>query len=493
MLFNSYSFLIFFLPFSLAFYTLFQSLKNKNYTIKYLFILSLVFYGYWNLNYLPLLLISILFNYSISLLIERRAVTYYIGLIGNIALLIYYKYCQFLLENIDYLLNIPMTTHESDLPLGISFFTFTQIAFLTDRYQRKINPPNLTDYGLFITFFPHLMAGPILHHKEIMPQFSNKLQKLLSWENIAIGLTIFSIGLFKKTILADSLAPYANTIFDTASKGSVTFIEAWLGSIAYSFQLYFDFSGYSDMAIGLARVFGIIFPLNFNSPYKSTDIITFWRRWHITLSRFLRDYIYIPLGGNRKGLLRRHLNLLLTMLIGGLWHGAAWTFVLWGGLHGGYLVINHYWQHLKTRYLSSIINDQNPFYKVAAQGITFIAVMVGWVYFKSDSIPTANNIIQSLSLGHFDLKSNIYSMHEIKTLVTLVFIIGVIVFFAPNTQQLLKNYSPAIETYPNEIGEYKVNLFQWSPSISLSALCALITIVSFLSLGHISEFLYYKF
>lgn len=493
MLFNSYSFLIFFLPFSLVFFALFQSLKNKNHTIKYLFILSLVFYGYWNFSYLPLIVVSILFNYFTSLFIDKRPTAFYIGLIGNIALLVYYKYSQFLLTNIDALLNIQINTLDTDLPLGISFFTFTQIAFLTDRYQRKINPPNLTDYGLFITFFPHLMAGPILHHKEIMPQFTNKLHRLLSWENIAIGLTIFSIGLFKKTMLADSLAPYANSIFDTASKSQVTFSEAWLGSIAYSFQLYFDFSGYSDMAIGLARMFGIIFPLNFNSPYKSGDIITFWRRWHITLSRFLRDYLYIPLGGNRKGLLRRHINLLLTMLIGGLWHGAAWTFVLWGGLHGGYLVINHYWQHLKIHYLSSIINDQNLLYTIAARGITFIAVMVGWVYFKSDSIPTANNIIKSLWFSHFTLKSNIYSMHELKILVELIIINGSIIFWAPNTQQLLKNYSPAIETYPNEIGEYKIKLFQWRPSVSLGALCALITIVSFLSLGHVSEFLYYKF
>ncbi|WP_331712952.1 MBOAT family O-acyltransferase [Legionella waltersii] len=424
---------------------------------------------------------------------EKKAGIYYFGLIGNLTLLVYYKYSQFLLENINYLLNIPFNSKIIDLPLGISFFTFTQIAFLTDRYQKKINSPDLTKYGLFITFFPHLMAGPILHHKEIMPQFENKLRKLFSWENLAIGLSIFSIGLFKKTILADSLAPYANSIFGAASQGQITSIEAWLGSISYSFQLYFDFSGYSDMAIGLARMFGIIFPLNFNSPYKSRDIITFWRRWHITLSRFLKDYIYIPLGGNRKGSLIRYTNLLITMLIGGLWHGAAWTFIVWGALHGIYLVINHFWKYFKSGYFSSLINFNSAWYKILAQGVTFFAVMVGWVYFRADSISAGNSIIHSLIFGKLTIKPNIYSMHDIKVLVELIIATGAIIFIAPNTQQLLKKWTPAIETYPNEISDYKYQIFQWNPNISFAAICAMLTIISFLALGHVSEFLYYKF
>jgi D-alanyl-lipoteichoic acid acyltransferase DltB (MBOAT superfamily) len=376
------------------------------------------------------------------------------------------------------------------LPLGISFFTFTQIAFLTDRFQRKIAPPNLYNYGLFITFFPHLMAGPILHHKDIMPQFSNKL---LSWENIAVGLSIFSIGLFKKVIIADSLAPYADTIFDLASNKQISFIDAWLGSISYTFQLYFDFSGYSDMAIGLARLFGITFPLNFNSPYKSDSIISFWRRWHMTLSRFLRDYIYITFGGNRKGSFRRYTNLMLTMIIGGLWHGASWTFILWGALHGIYLTINHFWQYLRTEYLGSLIKSKNKAYKFFSIVLTFIAVMIGWVYFKAESISTANTIIASLFLGKYTMKSTAYSVDEVWWALKLIFIIGCIVFWGPNTNQLLNQYSPSIGTDKNEIKEFKFQRVNWPINAFSAAISALFFIISLLSLSHISEFLYYKF
>lgn len=335
------------------------------------------------------------------------------------------------------------------------------------------------------------MAGPILHHQEIMPQFENRRKKLLSWENCAVGMTIFSIGLFKKTIIADSLAPYANTVFSAASKESITFIEAWCGSISYTFQLYFDFSGYSDMAIGLARLFGIIFPLNFNSPYKAPNIIIFWRRWHMTLSRFLRDYIYIPLGGNRKGHISRYINLMLTMIIGGIWHGAGWTFVIWGLLHGFYLVINHLWLQLKTQY-SQFFSAKKFIGNSFAQISTFLAVMIAWIFFRAEDFTTSNHIIIAL-FQNVSLSSTLFHFEQLQHLFVLLLITGLIVFLGPNTQQLLYKYNPALETYPGEIEPYPIKKLYWVPTVFTAAVCAILTLISLLSLGHISEFLYYKF
>lgn len=492
MLFNSYSFLFIFLPITLVLFIVLQTCFKSINTITYLFAASIIFYGYWNLSYLPLLLSSILFNFCISQLMNRaNKFFYFAGLLGNLAILIYFKYSLFLISNVSFLFNHPITLLDGDLPLGISFFTFTQIAYLTDCYRKKIHPPVFSNYGLFVTFFPHLMAGPILHHQEIMPQFEQK--KLLSWENVSIGLTIFSIGLFKKTIIADSLAPFANTMFAAAANGPVTTVEAWSGTLAYTFQLYFDFSGYSDMAIGLARIFGIIFPLNFNSPYKANNIISFWRRWHMTLSRFLRDYVYIPLGGNRKGNTSRYINLMLTMLIGGIWHGAAWTFIVWGILHGLYLTINHLWLSFKKQYLSSILNFNAYINTVIARSVTFLAVAIAWVFFRAESFNTSTHILKSLFSSHVSLTSQLYAPAALNTLFELLLIAGLIVFIAPNTQQILHKYTPALETYPGEIEPYRYRLLQWSPNVFTAALCAIMTLFSLLAFGHISEFLYYKF
>ncbi|KGP63637.1 hypothetical protein EP47_03165 [Legionella norrlandica] len=492
MLFNSYSFIFLFLPATFVLFLLFQWRHKRSETILFLFVTSIIFYGYWNFSYLPFLLLSILFNFFISFLMERiNRVFFYAGLIGNLSLLIYFKYSQFLLTNLYLLLNQPLELINEDLPLGISFFTFTQIAYLTDCYRKQIKVPRFINFGLFVTFFPHLMAGPILHHQEIMPQFENEKRKLFSWENCAVGLTIFSIGLFKKTIIADSLAPYANTVFSAASKDSITFIEAWCGSISYTFQLYFDFSGYSDMAIGLARLFGIIFPLNFNSPYKAFNIISFWRRWHMTLSRFLRDYVYIPLGGNRKGNIKRYLNLMITMIIGGIWHGAGWTFIMWGLLHGFYLVINHVWLLIKKHYFQFFFLNKwicNFF----AQIITFLAVVIAWIFFRAETFTTSYHILTAL-FSPISSSGSLFNPEQLKHLFALLFTTGFIVFLAPNTQQLLYKYRPALETYPGEIERYPLKHWHWTPNAFTAAVCAFLTLSSLLSFGHISEFLYYKF
>jgi len=266
------------------------------------------------------------------------------GVILNLSLLGYFKYADFFIENINIAFSVNAESLNLLLPLAISFFTFQQIAYLVDSYRQETKEYDFLNYALFVTFFPQLIAGPIVHHKEMMPQFAKTRNKVKSYRNIAMGLFIFSIGLFKKVVIADTFAVWATNGFDVAT--TLNLFEAWATSLSYTFQLYFDFSGYTDMAIGLALLFNIRLPVNFNSPYKATNIQDFWRRWHITLSRFLRDYVYIPLGGNKKGSFRTYNNLMATFVIGGLWHGASWAFIFWGFLHGLALTVQKLWSKL---------------------------------------------------------------------------------------------------------------------------------------------------
>jgi alginate O-acetyltransferase complex protein AlgI len=333
MLFNSFGFLFMYLPVVLAGH-LALARWSPRWTAAWLALASLFFYGYWDARYLPLLMASIIFNFwtarrmTASTAHRKRWLVF--ALAANLALLGYYKYANFLLWQ-DWAIV---------LPVGISFFTFTQIAFLVDCYRASAGEYRLVHYILFVSYFPHLIAGPVLHHKEMMPQFDRQPQP--DTADFAVGLSIFVVGLAKKVLLADPISVLVGPVFTLGAQPQL--VEAWIGALAYSFQLYFDFSGYSDMAIGLSRMLGVKLPLNFNSPYRAANISEFWRRWHMTLSRFLRDYLYVPLGGNRDGARRRYRNLMLTMLLGGLWHGAGWTFVVWGGLHGVYLVLHHGWQ-----------------------------------------------------------------------------------------------------------------------------------------------------
>ncbi len=396
MLFNSYPFLLVFLPLTLAGFFLVARASHVG-AAAWLALASLAFYGWWNPIYVVLLVASIVFNFVVGLAIVRSAGTprarglLIVGVATDLLLLGYYKYMDFFVSNLNHLgagLPLPHIV----LPLGISFFTFTQIAFLADAYQGKAAEYRFAHYCLFVTYFPHLIAGPILHHKEMMPQFGEAETYRFNWENLAVGLTIFFIGLFKKTVLADGIAVYVRPVFDAASNGVVLgAVDAWGGALAYTFQLYFDFSGYSDMAIGLSRLFGVRLPLNFHSPYKAVSIIDFWRRWHMTLSRFLRDYLYFPLGGNRRGASRRYVNVMVTMLLGGLWHGASWTFVVWGGLHGLYLLVNHAWRELSERF-----GWRHPA-RAAAVLLTFLATVLAWVFFRADTIDQAIAIVQAMA------------------------------------------------------------------------------------------------
>ena len=338
---------------------------------------SLFFYSWWNIAYLPIILSSLLFNYVIGnslnenfkkVQLHKKSLLSF-GIVSNLALLAYFKYTDFFIENYNTVFDGSVPLLHLALPLAISFFTFQQIAYLVDSYRGETAEYDFLNYALFVTFFPQLIAGPIVHHSEMMPQFASRWNLVKNYRNIALGLFIFSIGLFKKVVIADSFATWATMGFNA---NGLNFFEAWATSLSYTFQLYFDFSGYTDMAIGAALLFNIKLPINFNSPYKAVDIQDFWRRWHITLSRFLKDYIYIPLGGNRKGSVRTYVNLLATFIIGGIWHGAGWTFIFWGFLHGMALVIHRFWK---------AIGMNMP--KVLAWFITFNFINIAWVFFRA--------------------------------------------------------------------------------------------------------------
>ena len=406
MLFNSFEFVFLFLPITLGvFFVLGRNGKyvRRQIPVLWLVVASLFFYGWWKPLNLPLIIISILVNYSLGYLLSNKVQEkiakkgiLFIGIIFNLGLIGYFKYANFFVYNINQITATEISLPPIVLPLAISFFTFQQIAYLVDAYQGETKEYSLIKYILFVAFFPQLIAGPIVHHKEVLPQFEQRSTYHFNSQTLAIGLTIFVAGLFKKVIFADRIAEYSNLAFGAASQGiNLTFSEAWVGALAYTLQLYFDFSGYSDMAIGAAYMFVIRLPLNFNSPYKAVSIVDFWRRWHITLSHFLRDYLYIPLGGNRQGEIRRYTNLLITMLLGGLWHGAGWTFIFWGGLHGIYLVVNHLYRSLRKSLGHNLRND-GWLLRSIGWLVTFVAVVISWVFFRAESFHTATSILSSM-------------------------------------------------------------------------------------------------
>lgn len=383
MLFNSYEFIFVYLPITLlGYYLTAKFIKNEAAKI-FLIFASVCFYSYWDINNLPILLASIAVNYAFGrcLTNNRSKKVLMVGIAFNLLFLGYFKYTNFILENINYLFNAGIAMKNIVLPLGISFFTFTQTAYLVDVYRGETKAYSKSDYLLFVTIFPHLIAGPILYHRDMIPQFSQAERYKINYKNLTYGILWFTIGLFKKVVIADKLAIYADRVFN--STADLTMPDAWGGSLAYTLQLYFDFSGYSEMAIGLGLLFNYNLPLNFNLPYRATSIIDFWRRWHMTLSAFLKNYLYIPLGGNRTG---HHLrNIMITMFLGGLWHGAGWTFIFWGVLHGIYICINHLWR--KTKYtLPQWMNWL----------LTFNAVNIAWIFFRAASFNDALNILMAM-------------------------------------------------------------------------------------------------
>lgn len=402
MLFNSYAFIFLYLPIVLVGYFLLAK-KDHARGVLWLTLSSVFFYAYWNYVYVFLLLGSVIFNFLIGSFIydfceknnKKSLLLLQIAVAVNLLFLGYYKYSNFFIDALTGFIGIKIQSLDFFLPLGISFFTFTQIAYLVDVYRGIAREHNFIKYLLFVTYFPHLIAGPVLHHRQMMPQFSNAILRYVNWENISNGLIIFCIGLSKKLIFADALAPYVDAIFNASANGvNLTSYEAWAGALGYTFQLYFDFSGYSDMAIGISLMFNIQLPINFNQPYKATSIIEFWRRWHMSLSQFLRDYLYIPLGGNKNGLLARYFNLFVTMVLGGLWHGAGLTFILWGAIHGVLLIINHFWREfIKLNQAEQMMTSIRKF---LGWLLTFTSVVVGWVIFRAESVDSALSIMASM-------------------------------------------------------------------------------------------------
>ncbi len=385
MLFNSHIFILFFLPLVFAFYFLLRGFKLHFAGKIFLVCASFVFYAWWKTEYLFLLSGTIIWNFLMAEAMHkwRSKGLLALAVCGNISVLGYFKYKNFFFDNIAGLTGLPSITEKVIIPLGVSFYTFQQISFLVDTYRGKAKRCNLLDYSLFVSFFPQLVAGPISYQHEITPQFNGPKAGKLNYTNIGQGFFLFSMGLFKKIVIADSLAPYVETGFDTAL--ALPFWDSWATSLAYTCQLYFDFSGYTDMALGLGLLFNIKLPNNFNSPYKSSNIQDFWRRWHITLSRFVRDYIYIPLGGSRKGNYRTLANLFSSFLLIGLWHGAGWNFVLWGGLHGVAMVVHRIWQNT---------GGKLPTY--AGWILTFLYVNACWVLFRATTTYDAIKIFKGM-------------------------------------------------------------------------------------------------
>ncbi len=500
MLFNSYVFIFLFLPAMLIGY--FWLLRQRLILASKVWLVggSLFFYGYWNIIYIPLLLVSIFMNFFIGSALaeqtegesqsptsQKNIFKYFsskqlllFGIIFNVCLLAYFKYMDFFLQNFNGIFGVDIPLPHIILPLGISFFTFTQIAFLVDAYKNEVKEYDLLRYMLFVTYFPHLLAGPILHHKEMMPQFANKWNFAIRWRNVAIGLFLFSVGLFKKVAIADTFANWANAGFDTAA--TLNFFEAWATSLSYTLQLYFDFSGYTDMAIGASLMFNIRLPINFNSPYKAKDIQDFWRRWHMTLSRFLRDYIYIPLGGNKVAPLRNYLNLFAVFIIGGFWHGASWMFVIWGALHGGAIVVHRIWKEFgftMNQYL--------------AWFVTFNFVNIAWVFFRAKDLASVEKILAGMvGFGGINLPERLASKLSFLEIFhvqfnqsypaninmigskELLFIVAVLllVLFIKNTQEFSKRIS--------------YNSFS-------ASLLAILTALSLVLLNRPSHFLYFQF
>ena len=504
MLFNSHVFVLLFLPVTLAVHALLGRLPDTAPARLWLLAASLVFYGWWSWTYLGLLLASLLANYALGRAIRAARAGHpanaapdpgralmLLGVALNLALLGWFKYATFLAGTAATLVGLDLAMDAYVLPLAISFYTFLQLAYLVDTWRGRSGDYGFVDYALFVTFFPHLIAGPIVHHHELIPQFRRRATFRFHPRMVAGGVALFVVGLLKKLLLADPIGALAAPVFAQAADVPPGMLEAWTATIAFALGLYFDFSAYSDMAIGLARMFGVRFPYNFDSPYKARSIIDFWRRWHMTLSRFLRDYLYIPLGGSRRGAARRHANLMLTMLLGGLWHGAGWTFVVWGGLHGAYLLVNHAWA-TSGRRLGAL----------PAQALTLLAVLVAWVFFAAPSLAAATAVLAGMSGLHGPAQPGAATLLgallrgeagpdalSARTLLSWATLgaAAVLVLAAPNSQQMIdgRHADPA---EPRAWGRLR-----FRPSLATATLAAAGFLLALAFMADVREFVYFQF
>lgn len=487
MLFNSYLFIFLFLPVALLGYYGLNYFKMFRMSNVFLIGMSLWFYGYYNKNYIVIICGSIVINYLLAKGMERLCQKQYaqrlimvLGICFNVGVIFYFKYFNFCLENANHIFGSSFEIHDIVLPLGISFYTFQQISYLVDASKGETKDYTFIEYVLFVTFFPQLIAGPIVTHSEMIPQFRSRERRCFHPGSFSKGMYIFALGLFKKVIIADTFGKAVAYGYGTV--GSLSSMEAFIVSLSYTFQLFFDFSGYCDMAAGIGFMFHIELPVNFNSPYKSTSILEFWTRWHMTLTRFLRTYIYIPLGGNRKGAVRTYLNIMIVYLVSGIWHGANWTFILWGGVYGFLNCLNRLlkkpWEKLG---------------KITQWGITFSVVNVLWIFFRADNIAEAIQFIKTMcSLSDFSVREEIYHCFELEEFM----FIGEIV--------------PYLDDFVSKITGFHLWIFicgaffivlnfrssrevEFKPTVTGSLITVMFIFWSVISLAGISTFLYFGF
>lgn len=518
MLFNSPEFLFLFLPAVLA-VLFFLGRRQSTLIHPFLIAASLCFYAWWNLADTIWLVLSVSGNFFLATWMLRAKETgkpranllLYAGVAANLTLLGVFKYAAFFGEVLGIDAHI-----QPALPLGISFFTFTQIAFLIHIAREDGSRPSFSVYALFVTFFPHLIAGPVYHHREMFPQFAAPGLGRFSSRALAVGLSLFAIGLAKKMFLADPLAQYVEPVFVAAAQGQQpALLECWGAALAYSFQLYFDFSGYMDMAAGIAAMIGVRLPQNFFSPYKAANISDFWRRWHITLSRFFRDYVYIPLGGNRRGFLRKQGNLFLTMVLCGLWHGGGWTFIIWGALHGAFLAIHQVWRKLRTYFGKAEIA---PGGAATGRVLTFLCVVIGWAVFRAEQPATAWAMLRGMAGFHgLDLpaswlpalgflgdalagwgvgfKSKFDGLWQGAPQAALLALSLLICWGAPNSHEIMARYAPTLPVFQKTIRP-AARFFLWRPRPVFAVGTALVLlggVAVWIMTDHTPAFLYFRF
>jgi len=497
MLFSSFTFIAIYLPLVVYSFFLCPKYLGENSSKIFLILASLFFYAYWNPIYLPLLLCSILFNYVISNKIrsKKSKPLLWTGITSNILLLGYFKYMDFFIENINFLLATEWPLLKIILPLGISFFTFQQIAYLIDSHHAKTDRHSFLDYSLFVAFFPQLIAGPIVHWKEMMPQFSDINRHCFNADNFLKGTNIFILGFFKKILIADNLAYLSDAIFNDTS--SLDLVNSWLGGICFMFQIYFDFSAYSDMAIGIALMMNIKLPVNFNSPYKARNINDFWNRWHITLTRWFFQYMFIPITAflTKKRNTQTGMNLfvltqviLIVFFLSGLWHGAAWTFIIWGTMHGLALVAYRLWQ---ASHLSM--------HKYIAKTLTVIFLIIAAVVFRSSDLEILGNFIFAMTGGYGFLNPDSNITNNSLIIYTILIVPAYIIFFMPNVLEIVGYERIKQDLSAHYVAPFlkvKTNIFSINTNILVSITYAMVfslTLIKVMTANSPEAFIYFDF
>jgi len=506
MLFNTINFVLFFSVTIALFFGVSRACRAMHRdpvlpSLVILLIAALYFYASWDIMQLPVMVGSLFITYVCSRIVSKlqsnnvspmtARIAFVLSLFAILTPLAYFKYSHFVITNINAAFGLSISSQQHVLPLGISFFTFTLIAFFVDVYKKRITECGVIEYASVVSFFPHLIAGPILLHHDIIPQLKDSNFSRLRDVNIAIGLCLFSLGLFKKVYLADPIGAFATPVFDAVAQGGIPNANAcWRAALFYTLQLYFDFSGYSDMAIGISTMMGIYIPANFFSPYKSSGIIEFWRRWHISLAVFLKEYLYIPLGGSRVGEFRKYVNIMAVMVICGIWHGAGWTFILWGFYHGILLVVNHAWRKFKSIHPGFGIHKNVAV--VVSTLCTFLLITVGWVIFRADSVGSAFVLLKGMAGLN---TPSIEKFRFVGTEKMLVLQLAII-FLLPNSHQFFMKYRHATNIPRNDTPPRFLEKISFAPNlmtaVSLSVLVS--TLAYVLAVGKFDQiFLYCQF